>query len=653
MKSARVIGAAVLLSLCPLVTLAASLIGQPLENVTLQDYRGKEVSLSDFQSSRLVVLAFLGTECPLAKLYAGRLEAISRTYQPEEVVVLGIDSNVQDSPTEIDAFVRRHEITFPMLKDVGNRLADKLGAERTPQVFLLDQQRIVRYSGRIDDQYVVGIVRKEPDREDLRAAIQELLAGQSVSVATTTPLGCLIGKVRKPDDSSPVTYSGHIARIFHAHCVECHRPGEIAPFELTRYEDVVGWGPMIAEVVREQRMPPWHADPRHGKFANDTSLTAEEKDLIATWVENGCPQGDPAQLPPSPAFVEGWQLPRAPDVVIAMRDKPFQIPADAGPEGVRYQRFWVDPKFTQDHWVDGAEIRPGNRAVVHHVIVYMTEPGTGRRNKSLLTAYVPGLRLQGYPPGAAKRVPAGTQLQFEVHYTPIGSPQQDLTTVGLLFADPAKVTHEVRTLSVGTNDFKLKPFEAHQSVSAQSARSAAEVALISMSPHMHLRGESFRYEAQYPDGTSEILLDVPHYDFNWQTRYQLATPKIMPVGSAILCTATYDNSAANLANPDPAATVVWGDQSWEEMMLGYMDIMTPLVDAGNSKVPSLPNGKPLSAEAILQYLDANGDGQLTREETAPAKIVESNFDKVDTDRDGLVTRKEIEQALVRFGLVRP
>jgi peroxiredoxin len=644
--------------LCLGVFLCGTLLAAPDSGLTstkfsLHDYRGKAVSLDDFSESKLVVVAFLGTECPLAKLYAGRLQEISHSYPSEQVAVVGIVSNQQDSITEIDAFVRRQKLTFPVLKDPGNQVADQFSATRTPEVFLLDGTRRVRYCGRIDDQYVVGIVREKPQREDLKLAIAELLGGKGVSVEQTQPLGCLIGRITPPNENSSVTYSKQISRIFQNHCVECHRPGEIAPFTLTSYADVLGWGPMIAEVVREQRMPPWHADPHHGNFLNDTSLSAEERGLIQSWVEEGCPEGDPRELPEPRHFVEGWQLPRNPDAVIAMAERPFQVPADAGPEGVRYQQFWVPTNLKEDRWINGAEVRPGNRSVVHHVIVYASPERNRTKGQEFLVAYVPGLRLNPLPPGAAKKIPAGAWLRFEVHYTPIGIPQEDLTSVGFLFTDPDKVTHQVKTTPVANDKFELQPHEDHQVVTAHSKSLPVSVDLISFSPHMHLRGKSFRYEAEYADGTREILLDVPRYDFNWQTQYRLKTPKAFPAGSKMHCTAVFDNSSRNLANPDPNAIVRWGDQSWEEMMIGYIDIIYP-VNARESTTGKNPGAAAVQIDAasIIKRYDRDSDGRISRTEADPAEVLKKAFDRVDANDDGFADAEEIHRALVKAGLAK-
>lgn len=626
---------------------AADSVGRPIDDFTLRDFRGHEFTLHETAGDSLTVVAFLGTECPLAKLYAPRLQQIADDYADRGVVVIGVNSNVQDSVTELGAFARRHDISFPMLKDPGNRVADQFSATRTPEVFLLDENLVVRYQGRIDDQYVVGLVRDHASRHDLRAAIDDLLTGEAVSVSSTEALGCIIGRVRDVNEDSPVTWSNQIARIFNRRCVECHREGEIAPFTLTTYDDVVGWGEMISEVVRQRRMPPWHADPAHGEFANDRSLSEQEQQLIFDWVANGCPEGDPADLPKPPTFTTGWQLAREPDVVFPMRDKPFQVPADAGREGVRYQYFEVDPGFTQDMWMEEGEALPGNHQVVHHIIVYGKPEGArNRRDWIFLTAYVPGLRLTAYPPGAAKRIPAGAKLVFEVHYTPVGSPQEDVSRVGFVFADPDNVTHEVVTTEVGNGGFHIPPNDPDYEVTASSAPAPREVTLLSMSPHMHLRGKSFKYELVGLDGSGETILDVPAYDFNWQTRYVLAEPRTVPFGTRMVCTAVYDNSEDNLANPDPSVEVTWGDQSWDEMMLGYFDLLLPRND--ERQAGERPFRAGINAEALFAQFDDDEDGSLSKEEVEANPILKQFFDRVDADSDGLIQREELDAAIRRL-----
>jgi peroxiredoxin len=623
--------------------LARLSVGSGILDFRLPDHLGQERGLAEIADGKLVVVAFLGTECPLAKLYAGRLQAIADEYGKRGVAVVAVMSNVQDSLGEIAAYVRRHELTYPVLKDRRNEVADLFGAQRTPQVFVLDRERTVRYEGRIDDQYLVGRIREKPTREDLRAALEELLTDKPVTIPRTDSIGCIIGRVRDAKADSSVTYARDIAPILQDRCISCHREGEIGPFELTSYEETAGWGEMIAEVVRERRMPPWHADPKHGTFANDRSMPSAEKDLIYEWVKNGCPEGDPADLPEPRRFTAGWQLPREPDIVLSM-EKPFTVPADAGREGVRYQYFKVPTGFTEDKWIAAMEVQPGNRAVVHHTIVYVAPPGKRRRDDWIfLSAYVPGLRFDPLPSRSAKRIPAESTLVFEMHYTPNGSEQEDTTRIGLVFADSDDTENEVITTEIGNADFKIPPGASSHVVTATSRPTKEEVTLLSMSPHMHLRGKAFRYELVLPTGEREVLLDVPAYDFNWQTRYLLAEPRRLPAGSAIFCRAVFDNSEANLANPDPTASVRWGEQSWEEMMLGFFDVMLPR--SGDREAATKPVTTGLDVVGMFDSADADRDGGLAEAEAAGHDLLKQHFTKIDQNSDALLQLGEILGAM--------
>ncbi len=548
-----------------------SLLGMEVANFELRSHRGNASSLHDFKDNRFVVIAFLGTECPLAKLYGPRLAELHEEFAARGVAFIGINSNTQDSLAEITAYVSRHEIPFPMLKDVGNRVADQIGAERTPEVFVLDQDRRVRYHGRIDDQYGVGFSRDQPHRRDLAIALEELTAGKAVTLASTEAIGCHIGRTNKVEPHGDITYSNQIARIFNKRCVECHRIGEIAPFTLTRYEDTIGWEDTILEVIDDNRMPPWFANPAHGTFSNDSRLSKDEKELIRQWVENGMPAGDAKDLPAPPPFAKGWRIPK-PDQVVYMRDEPVNVPAEGI---VDYQYFMVDPQWEEDKYIYATEARPNNTSVVHHIIVYVQPPGeSDSRRRRMLVGYAPGSTPRVLRNGIAIHVPAGSKLIFEMHYTPNGTPQRDRSYVGFRFMDKANVKKQLRGRLAIQTHLDIPPNADHHVVEAEY-RSRQDELLLSMTPHMHLRGKAFRYEAFYPDGASEVLLDVPQYDFNWQLSYELAEPKLLPEGTRVLCTAAFDNSEGNPVNPDPSKRVQWGDQSFEEMMIGFFNVVTP------------------------------------------------------------------------------
>lgn len=584
-----------------------SLVGQQVDDFTLRDFHGREYSLSDFSEAPYVVVTFLGNECPLAKLYASRLVRLAKDYADRDVAFVAINSNVQDTPTEMAAFAENHKLNFPLLKDAGNVVADQIGAQRTPEVFVLDENRVIRYRGRIDDQYgAQNQPRIDVTRRDLAVALDELLAGQPVSIPDTVTPGCIIGRVRDVQPQGDITYSEHVAEILNRRCVECHREGELAPFPLTSYEDVIGWSEMIVEVVSQGRMPPWFADPRYGEFSNDCSMSEEEKQTLYTWVNNGSPQGDPAATPASPEFTQGWNI-GEPDAVYTMPE-PYTVQADGT---IDYQYFTIDPQLTEDVWVTAAEARPDNTSVVHHIVLFALPPGGGgfgggdrargdenrrgerddadegeRRSRrgegrrrggggegaiaggQLIAIYAPGMPAWQYPEGMALEVKKGSTFVIQMHYTACGSEQQDQSYIGLKFAKPGEVKQSIRNgmaLNVG---FEIPPHDNDYVVTSKT-RFLRNTTLLQLFPHMHYRGKAFKFEAQYPDGTSEVLLDVPNYDFNWQLRYDLAEPKHLPRGTTMVCTAHYDNSADNLFNPDPSETVGFGLQSFEEMMVGY------------------------------------------------------------------------------------
>lgn len=564
-----------LLVIVSTVSLAARASDVPKDefgSITLRDCFGKTHRLSEMEDIDVLVVAFLGTECPLAKLYGPKLQALSEKFEHESVAFVGVCSNVQDSLTDVAAYTNRAGIRFPMLMDNEQQLADLLQAARTPEMFVLDRDRRVQYRGRIDDQYGISVARKTPTREDLDDAIQSIIKGQVPTVASTPAVGCVIGRKQKNEPHGEITFTKHIAPIFNTRCVECHRSGEIAPFPLTSYSETIGWEATIAEVVEEERMPPWNANPEFGHFKNDARLTAEEKRLIQTWIENGCPEGDPAHLPPEPTFAKGWRMPE-PDMVIHVSEEPFTIPATGV---VDYQYFQVDPGFTEDKYIVASEARPENAAVVHHIIAFLVLPG--QRNISLgrmLIGYAPGTSPLIFPEGSAMRVPAGSKILFEVHYTPNGTEQTDRSYIGLKFTDAANVRNEVVGQEAVNEKLHIPPGANNFEVTAEE-RFREDTTLLILTPHMHLRGKAFRYDAIYPDGTTETLLDVPKYDFNWQLRYEFAEPKLIPKGTVVKCTAAFDNSAGNPNNPDPSKQVTWGQQSWDEMMIGFFTGVRPM-----------------------------------------------------------------------------
>lgn len=404
------------------------------------------------------------------------------------------------------------------------------------------------------------------------------------------------------------TFHKDILPILQRHCQGCHRPGEIGPMPLLTYSQARPFAAAIRESVKLKKMPPWGADPAHGKFANDPSLTAGEIAAFSGWAAAKAPEGDPKDAPKPLAFVEGWNMP-APEIVFEM-PKPHQIPAQGAME---YTYFVVPTGFTEDKWIDAAEVRPGDRSVVHHVIVYLREPGSewlkeaipgepfipkGAADRARIGAgeyfvgYTPGKGAMKLQPGQGKLIRAGSDLVFQMHYTPNGKATEDRTRAGFTFAKQAPA-ERVLTFAIVNRAFAIPPGVPDHRVQSQ-VTFKGDARVITFWPHMHVRGKTFRFESVDLGGKRATALNVPKYDFSWQHRYVPAEPLAVSEGSKLECFATFDNSANNPANPDPKATVRWGDQSWEEMMIGFIEIAFDASKPASQIVPP-PVPRPLTA----------------------------------------------------------
>lgn len=364
-------------------------------------------------------------------------------------------------------------------------------------------------------------------------------------------------------ETNPVTFSKDIAPLFYKHCAECHRAGEIGPMSLMTYKEVRPWARAIREKVLTREMPPWHADPQYGAFSNDRRLSQPDINTIVAWVDQGAPEGNPQDLPPAPPFIAGWNIGQ-PDMIFYLPKK-YPVPATGV---IDYQYFTVPTHFKEDRWVQAAEIRPDQRAVVHHIIVFVQ---TGDKAKAegqrLLVGYAPGEQPAILPKGLARKIPAGASLLFQVHYTPNGTATEDRSYVGLIFAkEPPK--KQLLTRPIMNQDFVIPPGDPNYTVES-SYTFKADAHIHSLMPHMHWRGKDFQFRVTYPDGTSKIILSVPKYSFAWQSIYNLKEPVPAPKGTRVDCLAHFDNSKKNKYNPDPTKEVRWGDQTWEEMMIGW------------------------------------------------------------------------------------
>jgi hypothetical protein len=365
------------------------------------------------------------------------------------------------------------------------------------------------------------------------------------------------------------TFYRDVLPILQRHCQECHRGGEVAPMALQTYAQVRPWAKSIKSAVLSRKMPPWFADPHFGRFSNDVSLEAAEIATLTRWVDCGAHEGHAAEAPKPLKYTEGWRIP-APDAVFEL-PQPVPIPASGT---IDYMYFAVPTGFTEDRWVDSIEVRPTNRAVVHHAIVYIQGPGGGAPGGEYLGGYAPGAVPQQWKQGQARLIPAGSNLIFQLHYTTNGKPATDRTRLGIVFAKHAP-EQQVLAMQALNPYFVIPPGDGDFQVDA--TRTVREDSyLVGLRAHMHLRGKSFEFRVVYPTGRTEVLLRIPKYDFNWQPYYYLAAPLKLPRGTRIECTAKFDNSVNNPFNPNANAAVKWGEQSWDEMMIGWFDIAVPL-----------------------------------------------------------------------------
>ncbi len=613
----RILLAAVLLGSCVTIGNVAAEdlpadrnIGRRMPNFSLRNAKDEPVSLYGFRGNKAVVLIFLGVECPLGNLYMPRLEELSKAYADKKVKFIGINSNAGESSEAIAKHAKEFGVTFPILRDKSNLVADLALAQRTCEAIVLDGTAVIRYRGAIDDQYGLGTRKPRAEHNYLTDAIDEVLAGKPVKVAATEVAGCPIDRLetvnaQKPNvprirsaprsiqefrdaeeakvgklDGSKITYAADVAGILQNRCQSCHRPGQVGPFPLLTYDDARKHLAGIAEVVEDYRMPPWHADPRYGHFTNDRSLDPKERATLLAWVEAGGPLGDASKVPAAKTFPGGWSI-GTPDVVFEIPE-PYVVPAQGV---VDYVTVRVPTNFKEDVWIQAAEAQPTDRSVVHHIIVYVDDHGRGKNpakprargfggGRDHLVGYAPGDMPLQLPDGIGKKIPAGSDFVFQLHYTPNGKIRPDRSRVGLIFSK-APVKQEAFTLAIPNTRFVIPPGADNHEVRS-TFNVPVEGYLLSFMPHMHLRGKDFEYGLTLPGKTRQTLLSVPAYDFAWQSYYALKVPIKLPVGARIDCIAHFDNSEKNPNNPNPKQAVGWGDQTYEEMMIGYIDFVVDL-----------------------------------------------------------------------------
>lgn len=550
-------------------------VGQLIEDLTFTDLAGKKGKLSDYSKHKALVISLRTVGCPLSKKYSPRIESIAKEFTKKNIAFLYVNVGEADTAAAMKAEQKKYGLTQRYVVDKKRVFAKTLAGMRTTDVFVLDSSRTLIYRGAIDDQYGIGFARDKASRHHLKEALDHVLTGESLEFPATSAPGCELGvKVQTTPTAKP-TWHNRISRIVQQNCMECHRAGENAPFSLESLKDVKANRAMIKRVIGNKTMPPWFADKKVGDFANDKSLSAADRKAMIDWIDGGCAKGDKADKMVKRNWYKGWRLGR-PSAVISLPEA-FEVPAE-GTVPYKYSR--VSTHFAEDKWIRSIEIRPGATEAVHHVLVFLRYPKEHPRFRDqprvrgglrgYFAGMVPGQSTMEFPKGTAKFLPKGAQIIFQIHYTTNGAKAKDRTKMGLYFND-GKPKHEFHTRAMAQTRFQIPPGAGNHKVVAET-RLRKKVRLFGFNPHMHVRGKAFKYEIVKEDGSTQMLLNVPRYDFNWQLNYKLRKPLDLPAGTRLRATAWFDNSKANPANPDPSKAVRFGEQTWDEMMIGYYNV---------------------------------------------------------------------------------
>jgi len=533
---------------------------QNVENFELLDHTGTAHELYYLSDAKAVVFMVQANNCPVVKQSLPELKALRDAYSEKGVEFRMINSSLADNRTNIAAEAEKLGIDMPILVDNTQIIAESLGLNRSGELFVVNPKTWeVAYSGPASDG----------KKHYLSDALDSLIAGTAIKVAQAEAAGCAVELAGNSKAGrmahAQISYSDTIAPIIRDNCVTCHRAGGMGPFAMTDYNIIRGFSPMIREVIRTKRMPPWHADPHYGEFSNDRSLSTQQIQDMVHWIEAGSPRGDGPDLLAQdtrtwPKFALG-----EPDFVI-------DVPATNVPATgvVDYQYKIVDNPLDRDVWVAATEVIPGDNKALHHVIgMYGVEnknPNAKRKFMPMggMGGYAPGTDAGVYPDDSGKFLPKTAKFSFQMHYTSYGKETVDNTQIGVWL-------HKDKPKNVMSGQFILNskihiPPNTKRHTESKEYTFKRKALLYSVLPHSHFRGIASDFIAKYPDGSEEMLLSVPNYDFNWQTDYTFAEPKVMPAGTTIVHSTTYDNSSQNPSNPDATIDVYWGEQTFEEML---------------------------------------------------------------------------------------
>lgn len=550
----------------------------PVQPILGTDIDGHAFDLRRYAAGQPVVVALTSTSCPLCKKYGPTLAQLEKDYAKKGVKFLFIGAITSDSLAEAKSTRDRLGLQGPYLLDPNGSMLQQLNAKSTTEAFLLDRHLNVVYRGAVDDQYGLGYTKPVAKNHYLKDAIDDLISQQEISVPMTSAPGCVIA-AKEETAESQLEYYRDIFPIVQNHCVTCHRTDGVAPFALETPEQLIAHAGMVNEVVSNKTMPPWFAEDDQenpNKWMNKASLPQKERQQLLAWLDGDQKIGATSETLVKRQFPSRWTI-GTPDLVVKL---PRKVPVQAS-GFMDYIHMKIELDGTEDRWIEAVEVRPTSPDVVHHVLVYHMDKSTGRVNidesSHFLAAYAPGNNFVNYPAGFGKRLPGNSDLIVQMHYTPNGNETTDQTEIAFRFCKE-KPKHEVYVKGIADTRLSIPPgADNHQEQTTFNV--PVDTVALAFFPHMHLRGKAFQFQLIQPDNSVEELLNIPAYDFNWQLEYRLQNPISIPKGSSIRVTGWFDNSENNPANPDPEVMVRWGEQTFDEMLIGYVEYY---LDTGSS-----------------------------------------------------------------------
>lgn len=616
-------------------------VGMRVDDFQLLDHMGVAHRLFYYSDAPAIVVMTQGNGCPIVRNAVPAYRQVRDNYQEQGVKFFLLNSNLQDNKTTIAKEVADFGFDIPVLVDENQLVGESLNVTRTAEVFVIDpKSRKIVYHGPVDDRLTYQNQKAKAEFSYLSDALDAVIAGETVKISQVDAPGCIVNFPERDNKErhTNISYHDTIAPILEERCVECHQVGGIGPWAMTSYDMIKGFSPMIREVIRTDRMPPWHSDPNIGSFLHDRSLTSKEIKTLVHWIEAGSPRGegyDPLADPRE--SLPDWPL-GVPDLILTVPS--FDVPATGV---VDYQRPYVVNPLEEGKWLRASTVKVGSRESVHHVLTgYLKEiPKSGQSNEvrwgASVGGYAVGAESMIAREGLGTYIPAGGAIGLQMHYTPFGREVTDTTQIGLYFYDK-RPPRMLRNSVIMDFSIEIPPEKANHAETAY-LEFPKDAELFYAFPHAHYRGQSSTLAIRYPDGREEMILSLPKYDFNWQRAYEFKDPIKVPAGAKLIARYTYDNSTQNAANPDPSKKIVWGDQSFEEML--YTAISYRWTDETSADQKGEYQDL-LNAGRLFGMLDDNIDESIQKDEVRgrAGRRLAGNFDRLDRNGDGALSWQE-------------